>query len=86
MKLMNEVLKPFTSHCVVIYFNDILISKIEKDHLSYLKAVFETLRANQLFLNLKKCEFCSSQLLFLGFIVSSQGIMVDPRKIKAILS
>src|SRR5262249_34523787 len=34
--------------------------------------------------NMKKCIFMVKQLLFLGFIVSSEGIMVDEEKMRAI--
>lgn len=33
-----------------------------------------TLRVAKLYVNLKKCTFMQSQVLFLGFIVSAQGI------------
>ena len=86
-RLMNEVLRPFCNTCVVAYFDDILIySCNNKEHLAHLRVVFEALRDNKMFLNLKKCEFISSKLLLLEFIVSSKSIMVDPKKIEAITS
>ncbi|KAL5566080.1 hypothetical protein UlMin_029244 [Ulmus minor] len=87
MRLMNEILRPFCSSCVVVYFDDILIySSSNEVHLEHLRAVFEVLREHKLFLNLKKCKFLSSKLLFLGFIISDQGILVDQRKVEAIQS
>ncbi|OMO54947.1 reverse transcriptase [Corchorus capsularis] len=38
----------------------------------------------KLYANLKKCSFCTKRLVFLGFVVSAQGIEVDEEKIKAI--
>ena len=38
---------------------------------------------NELYINLKKCNFITSSLIFLGFLVSSQGIHVDEDKVKA---
>ncbi|OMO70131.1 reverse transcriptase [Corchorus capsularis] len=38
----------------------------------------------KLYANLKKCTFCTNKLVFLGFVVSTQGIEVDEEKIKAI--
>ena len=49
-----------------------------------LKEVLLALRANKLYLNLKKCSFMTSRLLFLGFIVCKDGIQVDEAKVKAI--
>lgn len=75
MLLMIEVLKPFTSQFVVVYFDDILVfSKTEDEHLTHLQVVLQALRDNKLFLNMKKCEYFSSQFLFLGFLISAKGI------------
>ncbi|KAG7529622.1 hypothetical protein ISN44_Un131g000100 [Arabidopsis suecica] len=37
-----------------------------------------------LYVNLKKCTFSSDKYVFLGFVVSKQGLQVDEEKIKAI--
>ena len=42
------------------------------------------LRENKLYVNLKKCSFITNKLLFLGFIISSEGIQVDEEKVRAI--
>lgn len=56
MRLMNQVLKPFLGVFVVVYFDDILIfSPTEVAHIAHLRQVFKALRANKLFLNVKKC-------------------------------
>ena len=74
MRLMHQVLKPLIGKFVV-YFDDILIySHNPKEHLSHIREVLETLRANNLFINLKKCSFMMDPLLFLEFIVSFDGI------------
>ena len=46
--------------------------------------MFKVLRGNKLYANLKKCVFMTNSLLFLGFVVSSEGIKVDEEKVKAI--
>jgi hypothetical protein len=85
MRLMNQVLKLFTGHFVVVYFDDILIySRCESDHLKHLRKVLTVLQQNKLYVNLTKCRFMTSSLLFLGFIVSADGIKVDEEKIRAI--
>ena len=44
-----------------------------------------TLRAEKFYINLKKCTFMSPSVVFLGFVVSSKGVEIDPEKIKAIV-
>ena len=44
----------------------------------------EVLQANELYNNLKKFNFMTISLIFLEFVVSSQGIRVDEQKVKAI--
>ncbi|GKD74531.1 putative nucleotidyltransferase, ribonuclease H [Tanacetum coccineum] len=39
---------------------------------------------NKLYINLKKCNFLTDKLLFLGFIITSHGIRVDEDKVQAI--
>ena len=67
IRLMNQVLKPFIRKFVVVYFNDILTySKTEVAHYNHVREVLALLKANELYINLKKCNFLIDKLLFLG--------------------
>uniref|UniRef100_A0A1J3GDV5 RNA-directed DNA polymerase n=1 Tax=Noccaea caerulescens TaxID=107243 RepID=A0A1J3GDV5_NOCCA len=85
MRLMNHVLRSFIGVFVVVYFDDILIySKSLDDHLKHISSVLDVLRKECLYANLKKCTFCTDNLVFLGFVVSADGVKVDEEKVKAI--
>ena len=69
-----------------VYVNDMLVkSKEEGSHLDDLKETFETLRQYKMKLNPMKCAFGVSSRMFLGFMVSQQGIETNLEKVKAIL-
>ena len=86
MDLMNQVFQPYVDQFVVVFIDDILVySKDWEDHDTHLRVVIETLRKEQLYAKLSKCEFWLREVSFLGYIVSEEGIRVDPKKIEVII-
>ncbi|GMF43598.1 unnamed protein product [Phytophthora fragariaefolia] len=53
-------------------------------HLQHLRRVFEVMRENKVYANLKKCIFCAPEIPVLGSYVSTEGVRADPEKIEAI--
>jgi hypothetical protein len=85
MRLMNHALRAFLGRFVVVYFDDILVySKSLDEHVDYLHCVLAVLRKEKLNANLKKCSFCLDKVVFLGYVVSANGIAVDEEKVKAV--
>ncbi|XP_042404529.1 uncharacterized protein LOC121994622 [Zingiber officinale] len=87
MDLMNRIFLEYLDQFVIVFIDDILIySRSEEEHAQHLRIVLETLRRHHLYAKFSKCAFWLSSVGFLGHVVSSRGISVDPQKIEAITS
>ncbi|GKF22989.1 putative reverse transcriptase domain-containing protein [Tanacetum coccineum] len=79
MDFMNRVCKPYLDKFVIVFIDDILIySKNKQEHEEHLKLILE------LYANFSKCEFWIPKVQFLGHVIHSEGIHVDPAKIESI--
>ncbi|GJS69081.1 putative reverse transcriptase domain-containing protein [Tanacetum coccineum] len=85
MDLMNRVCKPYLDKFIIVFIDDILIySKDKKEHEEHLKAILELLKKEKLYAKFSKCEFWIPKVQFLGHVIDSRGIHVDPAKIESI--
>ncbi|GKB66840.1 putative reverse transcriptase domain-containing protein [Tanacetum coccineum] len=85
MDLMNRVCKPYLDRFVIVFIDDILIySKSRKEHEGHLKLILKLLKEEELYAKFSKCEFWLSRVQFLGHVIDSEGIRVDPAKIESI--
>ncbi|GKE71688.1 putative reverse transcriptase domain-containing protein [Tanacetum coccineum] len=85
MDLMNRVCKSYLDKFVIVFIDDILIySKNKKEHEEHLKAILELLKKEELYAKFSKCEFLIPKVQFLGHVIDSQGIHVDPAKSESI--
>ena len=64
MSFMNHILKPYIDKSIVVHFDDILIyHKNEEEHLEHIREIFMILREQKLYANLKKCCFCTNNVM-----------------------
>ncbi|GJT64014.1 putative reverse transcriptase domain-containing protein [Tanacetum coccineum] len=85
MDLMNQVCKPYLDKFVIIFIDDILIySKSKEEHAEHLELILELLKKEELYAKFLKCDFWLSKVQFLGHVIDSEGIHVDPAKIESI--
>ena len=85
MEYMNRIFNEYLDKFVVVFIDDILVySKSEEDHTEHLRIVLSVLKEKQLYAKLSKCEFWLKEVSFLGHVISSGGISVDPVKIEVV--
>ncbi|GKE16278.1 putative nucleotidyltransferase, ribonuclease H, partial [Tanacetum coccineum] len=83
--LMNRVCKPYLDKFVIVFINDILIySHNEEEHVNHLRIILELLKKEKLYAKFSKCDFWIRIVQFLGHLIDSQGLHVDPAKIKEV--
>ncbi|GKE12227.1 putative reverse transcriptase domain-containing protein, partial [Tanacetum coccineum] len=86
MDLMNRVCKPYLDRFVIVFIDDILIySKSIKEHEGHLKFILKLLKEEELYAKFSKCDFWLSKVQFIGHVIDSEDIHVDPAKIESIM-
>ncbi|KAI0992120.1 hypothetical protein K3495_g16066, partial [Podosphaera aphanis] len=84
-QFVNDVLREYLDIFVVVYLDDILIySKTAAQHEDHVRKVLQKLQQYDLFCKPEKCEFGVRSTTFLGFVVSPQGLSMDPTKVQTI--
>ncbi|GKB04555.1 putative reverse transcriptase domain-containing protein [Tanacetum coccineum] len=70
---------------MIMFIDDILIySRNKEEHADHLRIILELLRKEKLYAKFSKCDFWISIAQFLGHVIDSQGIYVNPAKIEAV--
>ena len=84
-RLVNSVFKGLLGNGVHVYMDDILVcSKTLQEHLEKLRQIFLRLRDANLKVKLKKCSFVRKELIYLGHVISENGLQVNDKKIESI--
>ena len=87
MDLMHMVFQRYLDKFVLVFVDDILIySQSEEEHEDHLRVVLQLLRDHQLYSKFNKCEVWLTEVRFLGHVVSTSGVLVDPEKVEAVMS
>jgi hypothetical protein len=80
MRMMDDILRPFTNTFVVVYLDDILIyNKTWVEHLQHIQQF-----VHKLYANMEKCSFSIDKVHYLGYIINQHREHVDPAKIQVI--
>lgn len=84
--LMNHIFLSYLDSFIVVFIDDVLVYSSTPNHdEEHLKIVMNMLWYNQLFAKFAKCDFWLSEVKLLGYIVSDNGILVDPIKIEVVV-
>ena len=87
MDLMNRVFQSYLDRFFIVFFDDILVySCSPEEHSKHLRIVLQTLRERQLYAKLSKCQFWLHRVAFLGHVILTKGVSVDPQKIEVVVN
>ena len=85
--LMSRVLKGLNWKFVLCYIDDILVFSANfSQHLEHLGQVFQRLREANLTLKSSKCNFAVDRVVYLGHVITKEGVQVDVGKTEKVNS
>ncbi|KAH9273416.1 hypothetical protein BASA83_004077 [Batrachochytrium salamandrivorans] len=86
-RMMNSLFRDVIGKHVLVYLDDIVIySDSMSDHIAQVQNVLRVLQDNGLYCKAEKCHFYKSEIKYLGYIISADGLRMDPSKISAVQS
>ncbi|KAJ1036048.1 hypothetical protein NDA18_000195 [Ustilago nuda] len=82
---INNIFRDIIRVYVVVYLDDFLIfSDTEEAHIRHVTEILTRLRNHRLFAKLSKCEFHTTMVEFLGYIIKPSGVEMDPEKVRTV--
>ena len=79
------VMPDYLDKLIVVFIDNILVySRTKEEHPEHLRITLQTLKEKQLYVKFKKYEFWLESVIFLGHVVSKDGISVDPLKVEVV--
>ncbi|USP73296.1 Reverse Transcriptase [Curvularia clavata] len=84
--VINNALHEYLGVFATAYLDDVLVySKgTLEEHIEHVKKVLRKLKEYKLYLQPGKCEFHTQETEFLGFIISTEGVKMNPKKVQAV--
>ena len=83
---MQDILREYVDLIAVGILDDIIIySGSLAEHVPHVRSILAVLRDHKLYAKVEKCEFHKDHMTFVGYMVSKEGIGMDPAKVSAIL-
>ncbi len=84
---INKFLIELINDFCVMYLNNILIFfETKTNHLNYVKQMLERLRRFKLYVSLKKCEFFTTKVDFLEFVISTESVSINSSRVDIIVT
>ena len=84
-RLMDIVLTGMQGHEVFVYLDDIVVyARTLTEHDEKCRRLFDRLRKAKLSLQPDKCEFLKKEVIYLGHIISKDGVKPNPEKVEAV--
>ena len=82
---INETLAGLVDVICIVYLDDILIySANPEEHKKHVKQVLQRLREHGLYAKASKCVFSTQEVDFLGYIINTEGVVMEPSRVEAI--
>ena len=83
---INNVLRPYLDTFVIVYLDDILVftNGTLQEHIAQVRLVLQELLVNGIHCKAEKCQFHAQKISFLGYVVSPEGVSMDPDRVSTI--
>lgn len=86
-RLMNNILRKWLDQQCICYLDDILIYGLRiEEHEATVTNIMQALQDAGLKLKMEKCCFNATEVTFLGYVITTQGIQMDPAKVESVLA
>ena len=83
---MNDILREQLDITAVGILDDVIIYSEDPElHVQHVRQILQILRDKQVHAKIEKCEFHKDRMTFVGYMVSSSGIGMDPEKVFSVL-